>query len=447
MKTITEQTYSQQLLKKWAPLIEAGAPIDSVEKKVALAKVLESTAQDFRRSGLISEEGLSTTDIAIAQDPKDGVLGPAKGDQPGNFDIPTIVMPMLRRIFPELMAHELVSVQPMNGPVGYAMAYRAQYNNADKQEIGYNTVLTEFTGVSGATEGTAEADWQAYAGTKEYNGIGTATKDGEWKSLDDGLPTVGFGLTKKMVEARTRKLAANWSPELAEDMMAMHGVNVEEEMMNTLSYEIGAEIDRQLLTTMVKAAITAGHKSVWTPVSADGLDQIGRIATLLTHLTVAAQDIAIKTRRSNANFVVASPKVTAVIQQLTANRFVGNEKANLTTPKAGIGALTKVGLINDGQQLLVRDTLAAGEYALLGLKGATVGDAGVIYCPYIPLAMQKIPAVSTDFTPAIMCRTRYGVVDSPWEAGNYYHFVRIDNLMASSYQLATGDRHFLATLG
>lgn len=484
---ILSKDYEMKLLKKWKPLLESGSKMDS-QRKVALAKVLESTEQDFRRRGMISEAGagMGVGQSQIGKFTGDGVMHKLGAE--GDFNWPTIVMPMLRRIFPTLMAHELVGVQPLNGPIGYAMALRAVYGQDGANvglggtdalsgvEIGYNNILTQFTGVTGnpaaytpaslqfagdtvsslnvtatsadATSATAEM-WAAYTGTKgdaaiNFIGQGQTTENGEWASLGTSYPTVQFNLIKKAVDAKTRKLAANWSPELAEDMQAMHGIDVEKEMMSILSYEIGAEIDRQIITEMVAAAILGGQTSTWRPDVADGLDQMGRLATLLTHITIEAQQIAIRSRRGNANFCVASPRVTAVLQQLTANKFVAhNEGASMpSVPKAGIGSLTKVGLINDGQQLLIRDTFAGGDYALIGFKGSTPGDAGIIYCPYIPIQLAKIPYLSDNFTPAIGARTRYGMMSTPWDAKNYYHMVKIAGLQAP-YSFSAATRQFL----
>ena len=156
---ILSKDYEMKLLKKWKPLLESGSKMDS-QRKVALAKVLESTEQDFRRRGMISEAGpgagMGVGQSQIGKFTGDGVMH--KLGTEGDFNWPTIVMPMLRRIFPTLMAHELVGVQPLNGPIGYAMALRAVYgkdggdvggtgsDGAVDVEIGYNNILTQFTG-------------------------------------------------------------------------------------------------------------------------------------------------------------------------------------------------------------------------------------------------------------------------------------------------------------
>lgn len=366
---------------------------------------------------------------------------------------------MLRRIMPDLIANELVSVQPLNGPVGFALAYRpilgqhGQFDDKtltadDGREIGYNPTDTRFTGKQGAADPDLSADyWSAY-GADAWLGEGQLVGDQEYAKLGLDYPTVSFGLMKSTVEAKTRKLAANWSPELAEDMQAMHGIDVEREMVNTLTYEVGAEIDRQIVTEMVKAAIIGGSVSDWSPVSADGLDQMGRLATLLTQITIEANQIALRTKRGPANFVITTPRVCALLQQLSMNKFstFKNDAAMPTVPDVGVGALAKVGLINDGQQLLIRDAYVQGaksDYVLMGYKGKQNGDSGIIYMPYIPLQLQKLMQPDT-FSYSIGARTRYGIMSSPWDAKNYYHFMKIGD-MTGGYTWSAGERHFIAT--
>ena len=457
--------HQRKLLKKWAPILESGKKITSESTKIALAQVLENTRNYYKMKGMLNEAGTfgprggiqHNTVIGpsrVSDTGSDGVMQGANA-QPyvgsndyGDYYLPNVVMPMLRRIMPDLIANDLVGVQPLNGPVGYALAYRPIYGDHGQvgvgnltgltSEIGYNPVDTRFTGISadltaGATDEAADA-WKAYAGNgaNQWGGRGQETDLAEYANLNDTYPTVSFGLVKSAVEAKTRKLAAHWSPELAEDMQAMHGIDVEKEMVNTLTYEVGAEIDRQIITEMVKAAITGGTVTEWTPVSADGLDQMGRLATLLTQITVEAEQIAIRTRRGHANFVVTTPRICAVLQQLSMNKFTSFKSTDAvpTTPDTGVGALTKVGLINDDQQLLVRDAYAATgtmDYILLGYKGKQPGDSGIIYMPYIPLQLSKVIQPGS-FTPSVGARTRYGIMSSPWDARNYYAFIKVTGL-------------------
>ena len=476
MKALLTEAHQRKLIRKWAPILDAGEKIANDSTKLALAQVLENTRTEFARKGLLQEAGLTQPNVLGGPIGDKGVLkGPlgykdrAAAGVNNDFYLPNIIMPMLRRIFPTLIANELVGVQPLNGPVGYAMAFRAKYGdngllNGDKDnrldlassdtEIGFNPVDTRYTGLAddpttAAAETpefngefstdpaiatpTADTAWKAYMGTsKAWGGVGAPLGvESEYASFADGTyPKVGFGLIKTAVEAKTRKLGAEWSPELAEDMEAMHGIDVEAEMINIVSYEIGAEIDRQILTEMVKAAITGGSISTWSPAVADGLDQMGRLSTLLTQITIEANQIALRTRRGNANFVVTSPRVTALLEQLSLNKFVNIQNTTKdapSVPDSGVGAITKVGLINDGQQLLVRDSYASGDYVLMGYKGSHPADSGLIYCPYIPVQLQKVMDPNT-FASRVGARTRYGIMSNPWDSKNYYHFISVADL-------------------
>ena len=468
--------HQRRLLKKWGAILETGKKIVNESTKIALAQVLENTRNYYKMKGMLNEAGIQQADVTGGYTKGNGVL---RGDDnvpyatgvQGDVYLPNVVMPMLRRIMPDLIANDLVGVQPLNGPVGYALAYRPLYhaNGAAGQlpeltsEIGYSPVDTRWTGTmndgkselgygrvptQGLSAGVNDF-WDAYAGTSKgaWEGKGMPLGKSEYLDIDTTYPTVSFGLVKSAVEAKTRKLAAHWSPELAEDMQAMHGVDVEREMVNTLTYEVGAEIDRQIITEMVKAAITGGSVSEWTPLSADGLDQMGRLATLLTQITVEAQQIAIRTRRGAANFVVTTPRICALLQQLSMNKFTSFKSTDAipTVPDSGVGALAKVGLINDDQQLLVRDSYAAtgsSDYVLMGYKGKQAGDSGIIYCPYIPLQLSKLIQPGT-FTPSIGARTRYGIMSNPWDARNFYHFMKISSV-DKGYDW-NGSRQFIAT--
>ena len=374
--------YQRRLLKRWKPILESGKTIESTSTKVALAQILENTRNFYKAQGLISEAGVTQAQIVGSEGSgfgPDGVKGkgvmtgqysvPYSNGDPingyGDYYLPNVVIPMLRRIMPDLMANELVAVQPLNAPVGYALAYRPTYNDngivgdgklKTKLEIGYAPTDARYSGVSADNQLTADdltGFWDAYAGdySNQWNGEGAPLGEkSEYADINNGTyPTVSFGLVKSAVEAKTRKLAAHWSPELAEDMQAMHGIDVEREMVNTLTYEIGAEIDRQIITEMVKAAIIGKSTTTWSPATADGLDQMGRLATLLTQITIEANQIAIRTRRGNANFVVTTPRVCALLQQLSMNKFTSFKTSATmpTVPDTGVGALAKVGLVND----------------------------------------------------------------------------------------------------
>ena len=473
--------HQRKLLKKWSYVLESGKPIENETTKIAVAQILENTRNYYKMTCQLNEAGVGVSQAEVVGKfpgaPKGVMTGDysapyAGGTNYGDYYLPNVVLPMLRRIMPDLMANELVGVQPLNGPVGYALAYRPTLGPkggagdvngymAAQNEIGYNPTDTRFTGsgknlnkslpgLTATIDTDPESDtgkfWKAYGGDNWLGG-GANTGDAEWATLGESYPTVSFGLVKQAVEAKTRKLAAHWSPELAEDMQAMHGIDVEREMVNTLTYEVGAEIDRQIVTEMVKAAIIGGSTSEWSPVSADGLDQMGRLATLLTQVTIEANQIAIRTKRGNANFVITTPRVCALLQQLSMNKFVSAKTgASMpSVPDTGVGALAKVGLINDDSQLLIRDSYVQSndsDYLLMGYKGKQAGDSGIIYCPYIPLQLSKVMQPNT-FTPSVGARTRYGVMSNPWDARNYYHFMKVKTYTDVGYTWDSG-RHFIA---
>lgn len=156
---------------------------------------------------------------------------------------------------------------------------------------------------------------------------------------------------------------------------------------------------------------------------------MGRMATLLTQIAVEGQQISLRTRRGAANFVVTTPRICALLQQMGLNKYTSFKSTDQipSTPDNGVGALSKVGLVNDDTMLLVRDAYAPSDYVLLGYKGKQKGDSGIIYCPYIPLQLAKVVQPGT-FTPSIGARTRYGLLDSPWESKNFYAFIKIEKL-------------------
>ena len=291
-KSLYTDPHQKKLLAKWKRILESGTPIENEQSKVVLAQVLENTRNYYISKGMVNEAGIPEKFRGVSQhdvvgNKENGYLRgqdsfPYTGakDAPdggyGDFYLPNVVMPMLRRIMPELMANEIVSVQPLNGPVGFALAYRPLLGKDGQftpeltanNEIGYNPTDTRWTGKGnaltavGGGELNKQSDyWKAYGGDA-WLGEGQPLGDAEWARLGYDYPTVSFGLLKSTVEAKTRKLAAHWSPELAEDMQAMHGIDVEREMVNTLTYEVGAEIDRQIVTEMVKSAIVGGSTSM-----------------------------------------------------------------------------------------------------------------------------------------------------------------------------------------
>jgi hypothetical protein len=444
-------------LEKWSSVIDAGGKIENDFVKLATAQVLENTHQEYVEKGLINEawsNGMGAQ--AGGAGNGGGQMGSTYDYGPNDARIPTIVIPTVRRIFPELLAHECVGVQPMNGPVGFAFAYRARYgsngayNTASAvasagTEIGYNYMDSTFTGVTGNI-GTGTY-WDSYAGASRGSGLyannglymdgkGAPLSTSEWAKIGTDMPMAKFSLEKAVVEATERKMASQWSLELAEDVKKMHGLDVDGEMVNIISYELQAEIDRQLLTEMVLAAINAGFASTWSPASADGRNQMERIGTLYTHILDKKQDVAVRTRLGPANFMIASPKVCALIERFQDfTNWSGKENNNVDTNQMGVA---KIGMLKSGIKVM-RDTFAGGNYVLLGHKGKIPSYNGIIYCPYIPVTLMR--AINpTDFSPVLGARTRYGILSHLFGSGNFYHFIRVADL--TNLCMSEGSRYF-----
>ena len=457
------------LLEKWTPVLEATDHIDREETRLNTAIVLENTERRMLRKPTLMAVneaydmggmGVGVAGMPGLNTPKadSGVLGTNTGygtgiDGTQNNVLPTMLIPMVRRIFPELMAQETVSVQPMTGPIGFAFAYRAlygdrgqidgqqeikaeEYKGSTTNELGWNNMYAQFSGASAdITAGAgddAQKAWAQYTGDKTgLYGVGATTLDGEWAGVGNDnpqFPQVKFNLLHKDVVARQRKLSAHWSLDVQEDANAMQGIDISEEMMAGIGYELAAEIDRQILSSQVWAAIKGGNIASWDPASADGYDQMSRLQTLITDINYYANKIAENTRRGAANFAIASTKATSLIQRFQTTPFQANEHGKIPSlPNTGVGSLLKVGMINNGNQLLIRDTFAGGDYLLLGFKGTQKGDTGVIFCPYIPVQMLKAVDPHT-FSPILGARTRYGVLDNIWGSGNYYYFMKLENL-------------------
>ncbi len=436
--------YQQNVLEKWEGVIDADEKLVGEQKRITTAMVLENTQNVVNESYGAAQAMSQFGSMGAGLGGGGGVFGSAQDFGVNDARVPSIVIPTAQRVFPQLLAHDIVGVQPMSGPVGFAFALRMKYGVNGKgatdingTELGYNTVDSAFTGASG---GSGVGDmWDSYAGSGNTNfgGTGESLENAEWWNIGEDMPMAKMGYEKSSVTARSRKMAAGWSLETAEDMMAMQGVNIQTRMIDALSYEVQAELDRELVTTIVKKAITGGMTSSWSPVSADGRNQMERIATFHTHLHQEANRIRIKTRRGAATFCVASPDVTTMIERGTDFKAIDNH-ASVDGAKLGV---SRNGTLKGGTIKAYCDTFAGGNYALLGYKGSAPEDTGVIYCPYVPLQLMQEQA-QENFTPRIGVRTRYGLLDNMFNPENFYHFIQVKGL-TTEVLAASGGRLFM----
>jgi hypothetical protein len=350
-----------------------------------------------------------------------------------------------------------VGVQPMTGPVGLAFAMRYKYeatalgypanggdgsnsagsisgNTATSQgkEIGYNYLNTAFTGTSSArlSGGTA------FAGLVEDSGVAALLSQFE---LTSNIPQVTVSFEKTAVEAGTRRLAAKWSVELEQDLKNMNGIDIDAELTNAMSYEIQAEIDREMIARMIQTCLNAGAGvgfSTWSAISADGRWSGERARDFYNRIVVEANRVAIRNRRGAANFIIATPRICAILETLPNFTWMP-VTGSVNTAPVGIAKVGAVGgrfqIYRDTRteaqstQSYANDGYAVGrattvDYALLGYKGPEYYDTGIVYCPYIPVMVQRTIGPN-DFSPRVGLLTRYGVVDHIFGASLYYHMV------------------------
>ena len=340
-----------------------------------------------------------------------------------------LAVPMVRRTFPELIAHDIVGVQPMTGPIGLAFALRFkagvtghQYNSSTNVEIGYNTIDGAFSGAAGPAgmATSASEGLGSYTPGTSAGGMFPNSETSPGLGIGTGQPIneVSFTLEKQQVEAKTRKLRSRWSIEVAADLKAMHGLNLEEEMMDILAYEITAEIDREIMNSVrvAAAANTNSGALSWTSsANFDGRWEAEKYRNLYNRVVRDANKIAISTRRGPGNFVVANPTVCAALEATSAF-IIAPVKNDIDTAKMGVAYVGTLG----GRFKLYRDTFwTTNDQYVVGYKGKSAYDAGVIYMPYVQLQLSK--AIMEDsFNPSIGLMSRYGVLNSLWGASNFY---------------------------
>lgn len=445
-------TYRKTLVSRWSQVIDSeDAPeIKDSSLRESMAIAIQNTHEFLNPVTEAYGQTGGAWGAGDASASGGGALGSdfSTTGGPNDYRMPHIVMPLLRRTFPGLLAHNLVGVQPMRGPVGLAFAMRYKYDQQGKgftaqpgDELGYNVIDSAFTGATGTI--SDDADWQAFAGAGKP-GVGNAAdmEEAEWWGLGSDMPTAKLGIEKAAIIAKSRKFGTSYSLEAAEDMMHTQGIDIDQEMVSVLGQEIKNELDRELLERMVKLCIgDTESKSVWDPTIADGRHQLERISTLYTHVLQRRQKIAVRTHDGAGNWVVSSPDVTALLERLGDFSQDAQGGAN-TNSTDGSAETTFVGTLRSGSLKCYRDIFAGGNYALIGYKGARATQTGIVYCPYIPIQLARATGENT-FNPRLAVRTRYGMHDNMFGSSKYYQYVRIDNLTSAT--LAAEDARYFSS--
>jgi len=445
-----------KLVEKWSPVLneEAAGKIESAQKKAVTAVVLENTEKALREQGQITETAANAAGTGTG----DGGAGGAAA----NWN--PILISLVRRAMPNLMAYDICGVQPMTGPTGLIFAMKSRYKTskagaAVNDEALFNEALQKYSGDS-STASTDSKGPSGLAGVSDTNVSGgiedsatsfvPVTADNYSTSEAEALGNtgesfaeMGFTIEKSTVTATSRALKAEYTLELAQDLKAIHGLDAETELSNILSTEILAEINREVIRTInAQAKIGARQANVTTngifsmSTDADGRWSAEKFKGLGVQLDREANVIAKETRRGKGNFVVCSSDVATA---LAAGGMLDYAPALSTSLNVDDTGNTFAGVLN-GRIRVYIDPYADTDYINVGYKGTNPYDAGLFYCPYVPLTMVRAVG-ENDFQPRIGFKTRYGMASNPFvgatpanglatnRSNQYYRIFRVDNIL------------------
>jgi hypothetical protein len=462
---------SEQLQEKWAPVLDHQG-LDNIQdshKRAVTAVLLENQEKFLREQNSFNNSGSFLAEAPTNAVGSDGFQGgSAAGGPTAGFD--PVLISLIRRSMPNLVAYDLAGVQPMSGPTGLIFAMRSRYTNQSGTEALFNEADTAFSGqdsgfnntsgMSGVASGmgttaqsgsnpsvlnpTGSADQLAY-----NVGQGMRTDDAENLGVSDQFNEMAFSIEKVTVTAKSRALKAEYSLELAQDIKAIHGLNAEAELANILSTEILAEINREVIRTIYKVAeqgatvntATAGEFDL--DIDSNGRWSVEKFKGLLFQIERDANAIAQRTRRGKGNIIMCSADVASALAMAGVLDYTPALNANLNVDDTGN---TFAGTLLGKFRVYIDPysaNSAANQYYVAGYKGSSPYDAGLFYCPYVPLQMVRAVGENT-FQPKIGFKTRYGLVANPFAEGDasnqglgalttnsnrYYRRVTVKNLM------------------
>ena len=361
-----------------------------------MSELLESRWSDTKNALLEGLQGTKKAVMATTLENTRKYLSESAGagaTSAGNVaTLNRVILPVIRRVMPTVIANELVGVQPMTGPVGQIHTLRVRYSD------------TFNAGASGATAGEEALSpfkiAESYSGATTGKAANTAALEGEAGNK------LSIQILKQTVEAKSRKLSARWTFEAAQDAQSMHGIDVEAEIMAALAQEITAEIDQEVLTSLASLAGTGTDTYNQAGVSGTATFVGDEHAALAVLINRAANRIAQRTRRGAGNWAVVSPAILTVLQSATTSAFARTTEGTFEAPTN-----TKmVGTLNNAMKIYV-NTYAADDDVLVGYKGSSESDAAAFYCPYIPLMSSGVVLDPTSFEPVVSFMTRYGYVE------------------------------------
>lgn len=405
---------NEEVQNKWKPILEHEdlPQIKDKHRADVTACMLENTAKALNESGAFAPRGLL------------GEAAPTNqtGANIDNYD--PVLITLVRRSMPNLVAYDLCGVQPMTGPTGLIFAMRSHYSNQTGAETFYNEVNTAFSSVVGGanTIGDKHVGTSPTGDVNTYNygqGMSTAQSEALGSSGNVAFAEMAFSIDKVSVVAKSRALKAEYSMELAQDLKAIHGLDAETELANILTTEILAEINREVIRTINITATPGAQDNVTTPGTFDldtdsnGRWSVEKFKGLHFQLEREANALAKSTRRGRGNILICSSDVASALQMAGVLDYTpALNSNNLQVDDTGN---TFAGVLN-GKIRVYIDPYATGNYITVGYKGASAMDAGLFYCPYVPLQMVRAVGENT-FQPKIGFKTRYGMVANPFSRG------------------------------
>ena len=438
------------LMEKWGPVLDHDGvdPIQNKHKKAVTARLLEN------QEVALAEERAQAQGNFISEAAAANNIG--SGSAPNNigtFD--PVLISLVRRAMPNLIAYDVAGVQPMSGPTGLIFAMKSKYSSQSGSEAFFDEADTDFsgsgthqadpTGLSGVTDADTDGTIADESDTVSTFGSGLSTAAAErlgvGESGDGSFGEMAFTIEKATVTAKSRALKAEYTMELAQDLKAVHGLDAEGELANILSAEILAEINREVVRSILKTA-KIGALQTSTAVSgifdvntdSDGRWMVERFKGLIMQIERECNVIAKETRRGKGNFIICSSDVASALAAAGLLDYTPALSVDLNVDDTGN---TFAGLLN-GRVKVYIDPYATVDFVCVGYRGSNPYDAGLFYCPYVPLTMVKAVG-ENDFQPRMGFKTRYGMIANPYVAidgsigsdrsNQYFRIFRVDDIM------------------
>jgi hypothetical protein len=424
---------SEQAQKKWEGIISHP---DLPEIKDSYKRAVTATLLENQEKAIM-EEKQALWETTPANAIGGGFSGQVNGSPNANMaGYDPILISLVRRAMPNLMAYDVCGVQPMTGPTGLIFAMKSNYSSQGNTEALFNEADTDFAGSSLTAHAGSNPVSGAYT-----TGVGFATGDAEQLGDTYQFGQMAFSIEKTTVTAKTRALKAEYTVELAQDLKAVHGMDAEGELSNILSQEILFEINREVIRTIYAAAKPGADTGATTTygtfdldVDANGRWSVERFKGLLFQIERDANNIAQQTRRGKGNFIVCSADVASALSMAGILDYTPALSTSLNVDDTGN---TFAGVLNGKIKVYIDPYSAnlntANQFYVVGYKGTNPYDAGMFYCPYVPLQMVRAVDPNT-FQPKIGFKTRYGLVANPFTSlsannNTYYRRVKVTNLM------------------